>query len=255
MASEFPPMVRDDPAALLGSGVIRRTGDTAKLLYGRGRYQQPKLEVPGTNLSFIWPGGTEGIRIFGAATVAEHKYIGDNKLVVQVTHRDAKRISMTGMFSGITASSNVAKLLDVITAIQPSKGKLLSIPGVFVKQHRVVVENYDFDHNEEDRTDSFTYTIQFVDEGVGAKLPSVKTIVERVSLTPISKAQPRGATHRVFYTKNGANTLRAVAAIVYGNSARWKDIYNKNRKILDTLNVSQHILPIKTLPYGLKLNY
>lgn len=251
--TQFPPMATDVFAGVK-AGVVVNPEDTAKMLVSRGRFRQPSLSAAGR--VFIWPGGTEGIKISGQATVAEHRYFDENKVVIQVVHRDSRRIVMTGMFSGATASANWRDLLDIITAEQPPNGKLLSVPGVFLKAQRVAVADYEFDHNEDDRTDSFTYSVNFHFLGVGSKLKQAKTISFTRGLLPVSGAKPdRGKSERVFIVRDGAGTLRAVAKIVYGNANRWREIYNKNSKVLNTLNVQLHVLPTKPLPHGLRLKY
>lgn len=255
MASQFPPAPKTDITAGLKKGVLGEA-DPARLVVPKGRYAQPKFECPGGTPSFIWPGGTEGVHISGSASIAEHRYIGDNKLIVDVTHRDARRISLSGMFSGSTAAHNVGQLLDVITAVQPRTGKLLTVPGVFVKVQKVAVESYDFEHQEDDRTDSFTYTINFIEFGVGAKVPKLTEVISRISLNPKGTAAPeKGKTQRVFIVHSGARTLRAVAKLVYGDANRWQDIYHKNGKVLNSLNASPAKLPTTILTLGLKLKY
>jgi hypothetical protein len=207
---------------------------------------------------FVWPGGTEGISISGSSTVAEHKYLDDNKLVVQVTHRDSRRIVLTGQFSGKTGAANIRELLDVLVAIQPPGGKELSIPGVFMRAQKVAVADYTFDHAEGDSTDSFAYTISFIHLGVGTKIPNVKTVKFSTPLNPKSstvKIVERGKGQRVFTVRDNARSLRVIADIVYGDSNRWNDIYQKNSRQLWAVAVPAHITPITPLPLGMKLNY
>ena len=91
--------------------------------------------------------------------------------------------------------------------------------------------------------------------GVGKTVKGTKKIKSPVNPTGSKKNPPKGNTTRIFITKNGANTLRAVAKIVYGNAARWKEIYNKNTQVLKSLNVPLTDLQYKRLPYGMKLHY
>lgn len=250
----FPPEAKTDVTRTLGAGVIARRDDPAKLLMPKSRYRRPSLSLPG-GAKFEWPTGTEGIRISGAATIAQHRYFDDNKLVIQVTHRDERRIVMTGQFSGKTGAKNFRQLLDIVTALQPKTGKILSVPGVFMRSQKVAVADYEFEHPQDDKTDSFNYTITFIYLGVGDKIAGVKTVTPKTSLNPKgTTGKARGTTPRVFRVHTGARTLRAVAKIVYGDPNRWRLLWQKNGKVLSALG-TQEKLQTKILPLGLSLKY
>lgn len=254
--SSSPPLASSDLAAEFPAGVLVNASDPAKLLVRQARFFQPTLALPNGGRSFRWPAGTEGIKISGSASISEHKYFDDNKVVVKVTHRDSRRIVLSGMFSGTTAQANVRELLDVITAEQPPSGKILTVPGVFLRAQKVAVADYDFDHSEDDRTDSFAYTVTFTFLGVGDKVKSVKKLAATSSMrTKSGQAPERGKKERVFVVRDGASTLRAIAGKVYRNPNRWREIYNKNRTVLNSLNVQLFQLPTKPLPPGLRLFY
>jgi hypothetical protein len=208
-------------------------------------------------LSFEWPLGVEGVRISGSPTLAEHRYIGDNDVVLQVTHADDQRIVLTGMFPGLTGTQNMTDLLAVIRADQPKLGKVLRLPHiVFPQEIYVAIADYDFDHPEDDRNNSWTYTVTFRRTGLGKYVPRPRSISSPVNPhTRRGAAKPRGKSSRIFTVHAGANTLRAVAQLVYGNPNRWADIYNLNKKTLKKLNVPLHMIATKRLPLGMKLNY
>lgn len=250
----FPPTIKD----FIGMGdkrvgVYLNTNDPAKLLVERKRYERPVLRAGG--LSFEWPVGVEGIRISGSASVAEHRYIGDNDIVLDVTHLDDQQIVLTGMFPGLTGTTNMEQLLQVIRAPQPPKGKVLVLPrAVFSNEIVGVVASYDFDHPEEDRNSSWNYTLTFRRTATGRKTNKPKKISSPVVPTTKHTTKPRGKSSRIFTVHAGANTLRAIAKLVYGNSNRWGDIYNKNKKALKPYG-PLHSIPTKRLKLGLKLNY
>jgi TP901 family phage tail tape measure protein len=159
--SKFPPVIKNE----IGDNITKpgRFGiatDPAKYLIALRRFERPKLSVPGGG-EFEWPIGTEGVRIHGNATLAEHHYIGDDSVALRVMHLDDRRIEMSGMFPGLTAIGNVFDLLGVITAEAPDDVKLLSLPGINTYASMVVVESYDFNHPDDDRTNSFAYTVTF----------------------------------------------------------------------------------------------
>lgn len=251
----FPPQIKN----FLGKGdqrpgVYENTNDPAKLLVARTRYERPTLRSGA--LKFEWPLGVEGVRFSGQAAMAEHLYIGDNDVVVNVTHLDDQRIVLTGMFPGLTGTKNMQDLLQVIRAPQPKAGKVLVLPRVvFSNEIVVAVADYDFDHPEDDRNNSWTYTVTFRRLSTGRQTNKPKKISSPVNpRTGKGKAVPRGKSQRIFTVHAGANTLRAVAKLVYGTPNRWGDIYNKNKKVLKKYG-PLHTIPTKRLPLGLKLNY
>lgn len=251
----FPPTIGEPVEGNLPAGVFGRTEDTAKYVVERSRFQRPTLSIP-NGPSFEWPNGVEGIRIAGQIGNARHKYIGDNADVVQVMHRDSRTIEMSGQFSGVTGSENIRDLLAVVTAVSGTGYWLLKLPaGVLpTKEQQVNIEAYDFDHPQDDRMDSWDYTITFILIGVGKKLKSKKVIASPTN--PITKTgKDKGTGQRIFTIHAGARTLRAVAKLVYGNPERWREIYDKNTKVLNSLGIPFNILPTKILPLGLKLHY
>jgi len=216
--------------------------------------------VPPKGPEFEWPNGIEGLRVQGQVGNARHKYIGDNADAVQVMHRDSRTFEMTGQFSGITGSQNVHELLDVITADSTVGYWLLYLPPggssslVFMEQ-QVNIEGYDFNHAQDDRMDSWDYTITFIRVGIGKKAKKITNIVGSPQNPAGSKKPPKGKDSRTFTIHAGGRTLRAAAQLVYGNPERWNEIYKKNLKALNALKIPTHILPTKNLPLGMKLHY
>jgi hypothetical protein len=253
--TSFPPTIKN----YIGKGdqregVYETKNDPAKLLVEHKRYERPVLRSG--SLKFEWPLGVEGVRFSGSAIMAEHHYIGDNDVVLDVTHLDDQRIVLTGMFPGLTGTENMQDLLKVIRDPQPKTGKVLVLPRiVFSNEIIVAVADYDFDHPEDDRNNSWTYTVTFRRTGTGRSVSGPRKITTPVNhRTSNGKSTPRGKSSRVFTVHSGANTLRAIAKIVYGNASRWGEIYNKNRKVLKKYG-PLHTIPTKRLPLGLKLNY
>lgn len=258
--SKFPPQIKETVGnEITRAGRFGRTTDPAKYLVERRRFDRPVLSVPG-GPEFEWPLGIEGVRIHGGATLAEHHYIGDDAVSLRVMHLDDRRLELTGMFPGLTGIGNVNDLLNVITAEAPDDAKLLSLPGINSFAAYVAVENYDFVHPEDDRTDSFTYTVTFRYTGRSTKrVIRIPVIVGPVNPTT-RKIKPKGKSTRIYTVKAGHRTLRSVASAVYKNPDRWREIYNKNEKALQTLQhidvyTPLHQMPTKPLPLGMKLNY
>lgn len=255
--SSFPPTISSPIGSDQRAGVFGRTKDPARYVIGRSRFQRPILSVP-NGPSFEWPNGIEGLRVAGQVGNARHKYIGDNAEVVQVMHRDARTIEMSGMFTGITAEISVRDLLSVITAVSPTGYWILTLLGskLTLNQQHVNIDNYEFTHEADDRTDSWNYNITFIRVGIGAK-PKPKPTVKPPAnpITKTGKPGTKGKGPRTFTIRAGARTLRAVAQVVFHNPERWKEIYNLNVKALNGLNIPLHTLPTKNLPLGLKLYY
>lgn len=253
--SQFPPTINN----FLGKGVQRpgffeNTNDPAKLLVSPKRYERPVLRSG--SLKFEWPLGVEGITFSGQATLAEHTYIGDNDIVLDVTHLDNQRIVLTGMFPGLTGTNNMEDLLKVIRAPQPKPGKVLVLPRiVFSNEIVVAVDSYEFGHPEDDRSNSWTYSITLRRLSTGRVTNKVKTVTAPVNpRTNKGQAKPRGKSSRVFTVHSGGNTLRAAAKLVYGNANRWREIYDKNTNVLKKI-APLYSIPTKRLPLGLKLYY
>lgn len=227
------------------------TEDTVKYLIPLSQIERPRLAIVGGD-EFVWPTGVEGARIRGSATLAVHKYLGDDATVVQVTHRDERHIELTGMFMGIDGIGNVRDLIEIIVAEAPDDGKLLTLPGIYPKQQMVVVEEYDFSHAEDDRTDSWVYTLSFARTGVGRR---ISTVVTSPVNPTTSKASARGTTGRVFVTRTGARTARQISQLVYGTPDRWRDIYDLNTSVFGANSIELYQVPTKPLPIGLSLHY
>lgn len=251
--SAHPPVIKNEIGEELPNGVFRRTGDPAKYLIERRRFQRPTLSVVG-GPEFEWPLGVEGLSISGSAAIAEHLFIGDNAAVLQVMHYDNRRIVMTGMFPGSTGSENMRDLLEVVTAQSRDNAKVLTLPSrIFPKTQVVVPETWTFDHPEEDGNDSWTYSLTMRRMGVGNTVKPPKTTVSPTN--PVhSTAKAKGKTTRVFTTTSKIRTLRTVASHIYHNPNRWREIYVKNSKALDKIGTLA-ALNTKRLPIGMRLHY
>jgi hypothetical protein len=247
----FPPRIDDRVGIDSPAGVFRRKDDPAKLIVGIARYERPTLSLVNGG-TFEWPIGVEGVTISGSAGLAEHHYIGDDDVVLQVLHRDDRHIAMSGMFPGLTGSANVRALLEIIKADTPEDGKLLTLPGIFLNEQVVVVSDYNFTHDEGDHNDSWIYTINFRKVNIGRKITRPKTTISPSN--PDEEEKAEGKTPRVYTIKAGVRTLRAVARAVYKNENRWNEIYQKNQRFQGSQD-SLHQLPTKPLPLGMKLNF
>jgi hypothetical protein len=238
----FPPGIDDRNKA---------RDDTARYVVPLSSFQRPRFYVIGGG-QFEFPLGTEAMRLAGSATLAEHKYISDNAPAIQVTHRDASTIELSGVFPGKTSTENVRALRQLLVQVDPPDGKRLELPGILTQAQRVVADSWEFSRAEESVWD-FNYTVTF--RIVAVNTPSRVTPEPKVPTGP--KGDPKGTTTQQFTVKKGAQTLRNVAYQVYGEADRWKEIYELNKALLNKLypNALISTMPTKVLPLGMKLKY
>lgn len=212
---------------------------------------------------FTWPFGIEGFRRSGSATLGIHKYLGEGNVAVQVMHLDEAHIEMSGTFPGLTSTRNMEALLAVITG---GGSKDLFLPGVFTKIQRVFTENYDFSHTADDRTHSVDYTISFVRTTVGATVPgstttnsgTVATAARAIPSSPRNTyISTQGQSENVYTVGGGSQSLREIAAVVYGTGDDWTKLIDLNREVLDHYNPDGNILPFQLptmrLPIGTQI--
>jgi hypothetical protein len=240
--SSFPPSITDDIAA---------KADTARYVVPLSSFQRPRLYVVGGG-EFEWPLGTEGMRLSGAATLAEHKYISDNAPSIQVTHRDASTIELSGVFPGRTGAENVRALKQMLVQVDPPDSKRLELPGILTQAQKVVADSWEFSRIEESKWD-FQYTVTFRIIGVTTS----KSTPGSPTAPTGPKGNPKGKTIHQMTVVQGIQTLRMASFQVYGNPDRWKEIYELNKlplsKLFPNALISQ--MPTKVLPLGFKLKY
>ena len=208
------------------------------------RFAPPSIRS--ANNVFTWPFGTEGFRRFGSATLGIHKYLGAGNVAVQVVHLDEAHIELTGTFPGLTSTAFMEQLLAVITA---DGSKDLFVPGVFSRIQRVFTADYDFSHGADERTSSIDYTISFVRTTVGSTVPSNTKDGQAVTSTRNIPNSPRTtAAASVAQSSNqyvisaGSQSLREIAAIVYGSQDEWVKLIDLNKAVIDNYNPDAGIL-------------
>jgi hypothetical protein len=237
-----------------------RREDSAAYVVKLNTFERPRILIPGGE-KYEFPLPTEGFRLTGSAQLAMHHYIGDNAVEVQVIHNDESHIEISGVLPGNTGDKNMSALRDILVKDTPRQGKILSLPGIFPKQQMVVVENYEFSHPEDERTDSIFYTISFVRIGTGKKVqradvkqptPNPHSTKSPISTKP-KKKQPFG--QRIFVIHDGARTLRAMASVVFHNADKWRLIYDRNHIFIDKEKLAQYRIPLYKWPMGTRFRY
>jgi hypothetical protein len=243
-----------DPAKyLIDPGSVTAPG---KHSAGMLRHARPYL-VAGDTL-FIFPVGVEGFRRSGQSQLGLHRYIGDNSVDGMTIHLEEARIELTGTFPGTTAQDNMVNCINILRAPTKEPGLILYAPGVFEMEQYVLPENWDFSHDRDDRTHSIDYVISLVRIGEGRKVKDIPG--KPPPPQPGRKIKPKGKPSRIWTVKAGAQTLRAVAKLVYGDAESWKRLVQLNQGLLTTWNkthpdIPNHQLPTFRWPVGTKLRY
>lgn len=240
--TKFPPVFNENPQ-----------GDTARYVVSLGKFLRPRLFIIG-GYEFIFPLGTEGMRLVGNATLAEHKYVGWGFTEVQVVHRDSARIELSGNLPGKTGATNVQALRYLLTAPDPADYKRLELPGIFPQAQKVVMDSYEFQREESDPW-GFTYTCTLVRVGLGGVVD-----LTAASTDPVP-GQGKGESGRTFTVSQTYRTLRAISAVVYGDANKWRNLYTLNKYTLEQWLREEHpqwsmqTLPLVVLPLGMVLSF
>jgi hypothetical protein len=243
-----------DPAKyLLDPGQVLAPGK-----HSAGQLAHARPYISNGSDFFVFPVGAEGFRSQSQAQLGLHRYIGDNAVDGVVIHREESRIVLTGTFPGITSQDNMVECRNILRSIPHGPGIILWAPGVFEREQFVLAENWDFNHDADDRTHSIDYTITLVRIGGGHK---VKDPTGRIPPPqPGTKSQPRGKPQRIFTVKAGVRTLRAISKVVYGTQDKWGNLVALNQGQMNAWkkqfpNLGAYQLPTYRWPIGTKFRY
>src|SRR4029077_2186297 len=255
-----PPMVR-------GTGTEIRPGtgqDPAKYLIYPGTVNAPGRHTPGNlrharpylvngSKMYVFPTPVEGFTRSGQAQLGLRHYLGSNTVDGVTMHYEEGRITLSGTFPGLTSRQNMAECIDMLRSHTQERGLVLYAPGVFEREQYLLPENWNFNHTEDDRSHSIEYSITFVRIGDGKKVTDPKGTPPPMN-PRISKLK-KGKPTRTFTTKAGAQTLRAIAKIVYKDAGKWKQIVGLNRSLITKTGKSMQALPLYRFPLGTKFRY
>jgi hypothetical protein len=253
--SIWVPGTGQDPAKyLIFPGTVRAPGKHSP---GNLRHARPYI-ANGSKL-YVFPIGVEGFSRTGQATLGLHHYLGDNAVDGTTIHFEEGRITLTGMFPGLTAQDNMVECINMLRSKTKERGLVLYAPGVFEREQFVLPETWDFTHAEDDRTHSISYTVTLVriDEGKKVKdspgtSPGPNPVQKRV--------KPKGKPSRIFTVKAGARTLRQIAKKVYNDDRMWQQLVSLNAGQLAQwqsrdVGTAPFNLPTHRFPIGTKFRY
>lgn len=211
-----------DPAKYL----IKPGQITGRNKHSPGNLGHARPYIVSGNVIFAFPVGVEGFTRSGTAQLGLHRYLGENAVRGNVTHREEARIELNGTFPGLTAQELMVTCINILRSAPPKPGLILYAPGVFNAEQYVLPESWTFAHDPEDRTHSITYQISFVRTGEG------NTVKDPIGKAPDSqpglKVDPRGKPTRSFTVTDGARTLRQIAFFVYHDQNKWQQLVNLN---------------------------
>jgi len=236
------PGTGQDPAKYL----VRPGTISGRNKHSAGNLGHARPYIVSGNSFFAFPVGVEGFERSGSAQLGLHRYLGENAVRGNVTHREEARIQLSGTFPGLSAQELMVACINILRSNPPKPGLILYAPGVFNAEQFVLPESWNFTHDPEDRTHSINYTISFVRTGEGqtAKDP----IGKAPDAQPGVKTVPRGMPTRSFTVTDGARTLRQIAYIVYHDADKWQQLVQLNAGTLATFQRSQALNEANDLP-------
>ena len=214
-------------------------------------FLRPWISVPG-GIAFVFPLGLEAFSLSIDPTLGIHRFVGDNKVVVDVVHKGEERFSMTGSFPGKSSVSAFRALRQVVYADTPANGKIVYIPYLMPHAQRMVVASARFDRSNDERGMDLSYDIEFVRVGTDESF-NYDTLRPT---EPITQPSPgTGTTTKKFRANSKYNSLRKIAALKYKNASKWQRLYTLNAKWFKKRNIPAHKAPDYRLPLGTVIYY
>jgi hypothetical protein len=201
--------------------------------------------------AFQWPLGMEGYSLVIDPTLGLHKYIGDNKVVVDVIHAGEEHLTLSGSFPGNSAPDLIQALRDVVYQDAPDEGKILYVPEIMAHAQRVQIVHAEFSRGADARGRDADYSIEFI------RLDTADQIVDPAANPTLNTpAKPnRGKSARAISADSGHNTLRKIAAWKLGSSSQWQAIYRLNDKWFTSRNIQMSKAPDFRIPNGTTVYY
>lgn len=232
------------------TGVGDKTDDSMYIVEPGVAFFRPWLAIR-NGPAFQWPLGMEGFSLTIDPTLGIHKFIGDNKVVVDVVHSGEEHLTLSGNFPGDSAPDLIQALRDVVYQDAPEEGKILYVPEIMSHAQRVQIVHAEFSRGEDQRGRDTTYSIEFVRMGLAADNPDTTT----TPTTPNPKTGAKGKTTKSIKVDAKHNTLRKIAAWKLGKSSNWRTVYNANSAWFVKRNVPLAKAPDYRIPLGTTIHY
>lgn len=232
------------------SGSGSESDDAQYILEPGVAFMRPWIAVR-NGPAFQWPLGIEGFQLAIDPVLGIHKFIGDNKVAVDVIHSGEEHLTLNGNFPGDSAPKLIQALRDLVYRGTGEEGKILYIPEVLTHAQRVQVVHAEFSRDQDGRGRDHTYSIEVVRIGMGDLNPVVTT-----QPTPTNpKTAPRGKSSKNINVDSKHNTLRKIAAWKLGSSSNWRTVYDANSKFFISHTIQLAKAPDYRLPTGMKVYY
>lgn len=252
----LPPGPSDSNGYKVYTNIANNDDSAHYILNPDTQFARPWIASPGvgsSGIAFVFPLGVEGFSLTSSPDLGIHKYIGDNDIDIDVVYPDEFHITLTGIFPGDTAPEQYRALRKVLTHQQTTRGKVLSLPIIAERILYVSVVNYSFSHDENDRTQTISYSLEFIQQGTGGKLRHRDLTPARKN--PTTKRSKRGKSTKRKVVKGGG-TVRKNAAQVYDDPSMQYQVLRENLNQLSTdLGLMPHQLAYMQLPPGTVLDY
>lgn len=201
--------------------------------------------------AFQWPLGMEGYSLVIDPTLGLHKYIGDNKVVVDVIHAGEEHMTLSGSFPGNSAPDLIQALRDVVYQDALDEGKILYVPEIMEHAQRVQIVHAEFSRAQDARGRDSDYSIEFV------RMDTADQVADPAqNPTPNTPAKSnRGTSAKSINVDSQHNTLRKIALWKLGSSSSWRTVYDLNAKWFLSHHVPMSQAPDYRLPNGLKVYF
>lgn len=201
--------------------------------------------------AFQWPLGIEGFNLSIDPTLGIHKFIGDNKVAVDVIHAGEEHFTLNGSFPGDSAPRLIQALRDVVYHGAGEEGKIMYIPEILTHAQRVQVVRAEFTRDQDGRGRDHSYSLEVVRIGMADKNPVITTQPSPTN----PRVGAKGKSSQSINVDSKHNTLRKIAAWKLGSSDRWRTVYDANSKFFIKKSIHLAKAPDYRLPLGMKVYY
>lgn len=232
-----------DPVALSGG-----RDDSAVYMARPGiDFLRPWLAIE-KDIAFQWPLGIQGFTHTTDPVLGKHSFIGDNKVTIDVINSGNESLTLSGTLPGDSSPALYQALREVVRRVAPN-GKILFVPELMSHANRVQVSHAEWGHDQQERSRSLTYTIDFDLMGEAGAAINPPFTMSPVTTTAANKGNPA----RLVSVDAKHNTLRLIAQWKLGSNTHWDTIYQLNEVWFVNHAIPKSQAPTYRLPIGLKV--